>query len=143
MTRTRGGVRGALRSILGGAVYSIMESAEIHSLDSSHKPHLNTYFSSVFPHLGWDFKFSVVFSSAQYLSMIYFALTHPFCVLLRCGFCPHPAHAIVALNGINPQKWMEYVLSNIADYKINKLHELLPHHISAKKIEKYKPFWEV
>ena len=101
VNRTHGGVRGALRSILGGAVYSIMESAEIHSLDSSHKPHLNTYFSSVFPHLGWDFKFSVVFSSAQYLSMIYSTLTHPFCVLLRCGFCPHPAHAIVALHGIN------------------------------------------
>jgi len=51
--------------------------------------------------------------------------------------------ACCKLNGINPQKWMEYVLSNIADYKINKLHELLPHHISAEKIENYKPFWEV
>lgn len=51
--------------------------------------------------------------------------------------------ACCKLNRINPQKWMEYVLSNIADYKINKLHELLPHHISAEKIEKFKPFWEV
>jgi hypothetical protein len=51
--------------------------------------------------------------------------------------------ACCKLNGINPQKWMEYVLSNIADYKVNKLQELLPNHISAKKIEKFKPFWEV
>jgi len=47
------------------------------------------------------------------------------------------------MNGINPQKWLEYVLENIAEYKINKLHELLPNHIEAEKIENFKKFWEV
>ena len=51
--------------------------------------------------------------------------------------------ACCKMNGINPQKWLEYVLENIADYKVNKLHELLPNHIEAVKIEKFKPFWEV
>jgi len=47
------------------------------------------------------------------------------------------------MNSINPQKWLEYVLENIADHKVNKLQELLPNHIEAEKIENFKKFWEV
>jgi hypothetical protein len=30
------------------------------------------------------------------------------------------------LNGIDPQAWLTHVLSRIADYKINRIDELLP-----------------
>ena len=46
-------------------------------------------------------------------------------------------------NNIDPQKWLTYVLENIAEHKVNKLHELLPNNIEAEKLEKFKQFWEV
>ena len=47
------------------------------------------------------------------------------------------------LNKLNPQKWMEYVLENIADYPANRVHELLPNNIDPVKIETFKKFYEV
>jgi len=47
------------------------------------------------------------------------------------------------LNNIHPQKWLEYVLENIADYRVNQLHKLLPNNIDPKSIQNFKPFWEV
>jgi len=46
--------------------------------------------------------------------------------------------ATFKLNNINPFNWMEYVLDNIADYKCNKLHELLPNNINPTIINNYK-----
>jgi len=51
--------------------------------------------------------------------------------------------ACCKLNNINPQKWMQYVLENIADHKVNKLHELLPNNIDPAKLENFKKFWQV
>jgi len=51
--------------------------------------------------------------------------------------------ACCRLNNINPQKWFSYVLENIADHKVNKLHELLPNNIEPKLLENYKHSWEV
>ena len=51
--------------------------------------------------------------------------------------------ACCRLNNINPQKWLSYVLENIADYKVNKLHELLPNNIDPKLLENFKHSWEV
>jgi len=51
--------------------------------------------------------------------------------------------ACCKLNNINPQKWFAYVIENIADYKANKLHEILPNNSDPKKIESFKRFWEV
>jgi len=51
--------------------------------------------------------------------------------------------ACCKLNNINPQKWLQYVLENIADHKVNKLHELLPNNINPEKLENFKKFWEV
>lgn len=51
--------------------------------------------------------------------------------------------ACCKLNEINPQKWLQYVLENIADYKVNKLHELLPNNIDQEKLDNFKKFWEV
>jgi transposase len=51
--------------------------------------------------------------------------------------------ACCKLNNINPHKWMEYVLENIADYKSNKLHELLPNNINPETILNFKKFYEV
>jgi len=51
--------------------------------------------------------------------------------------------ACCRLNNINPQKWLSYVLENIADCKINKLHELLPNNIDPKLLENFKHSWEV
>ncbi|MCA1763963.1 MAG: transposase domain-containing protein [Flavobacteriales bacterium] len=47
------------------------------------------------------------------------------------------------LNNINPQKWLAYVLENIADHKGNMLHQLLPNNIDPLTIENFKQFWEV
>ncbi len=46
------------------------------------------------------------------------------------------------LNNINPKKWMVYVLANIADYPVNKIHELLPNIIDPEKLENHRDFWE-
>ena len=46
------------------------------------------------------------------------------------------------LNNINPEKWMVYVLANIADYPANKIHELLPNIIDPEKLENHRDFWE-
>jgi hypothetical protein len=46
------------------------------------------------------------------------------------------------LNNINPKKWMDYVLANIADYPANKIHELLPNIIDPEKLENHRDFWE-
>lgn len=51
--------------------------------------------------------------------------------------------ACCKLNDINPQKWLQYVIANIADCKANKLHELLPNNIDPEKLENFKKFWEV
>lgn len=45
--------------------------------------------------------------------------------------------ACCKLNNINPQKWLTYVLENISEHKVNKLHELLPNNISIEKIENF------
>jgi transposase len=47
------------------------------------------------------------------------------------------------INNIHPQKWLEYVLENIADYRVNQLHKLLPNNIDPETIQNFKPFWEV
>lgn len=47
------------------------------------------------------------------------------------------------LNKLNPQKWLEYVLENIANYPANRVHELLPNNIDPTKIETFKKFYEV
>lgn len=47
------------------------------------------------------------------------------------------------LNNINPQKWLEYILENISDCKVNKLHELLPNNIDPDDIKDFKRFYEV
>lgn len=51
--------------------------------------------------------------------------------------------ACCKLNGINPQKWLTYVLQNIADCKANKLHQLLPNNIDPEILAKFRPPWEV
>jgi hypothetical protein len=47
------------------------------------------------------------------------------------------------LNDINPQKWFQYSLKNIANQKANKLHELLPIIIIPDKLNSFRKFWEV
>jgi len=51
--------------------------------------------------------------------------------------------ACCKLNNINPQKWMQYVLENIAVHKVNKLYELLPNNIDPEKLYNFEKFWEV
>jgi hypothetical protein len=36
------------------------------------------------------------------------------------------------LNGINPRAYLEYVLTHIADYPINRIDELLPWNVVGK-----------
>jgi transposase len=36
------------------------------------------------------------------------------------------------LNGVNPEKWLVKVLSQIADHKVNKLHELFPQNLNLE-----------
>lgn len=36
------------------------------------------------------------------------------------------------MNGVNPDHWLTYVLENIADHKVNKIHELFPQNFSKK-----------
>ena len=47
------------------------------------------------------------------------------------------------INDINPQLWMEYVLENISDWKVNRLHELLPNNIDKEKLNNFKPFYKL
>ncbi|MBB5060100.1 hypothetical protein HDF16_004836 [Granulicella aggregans] len=35
------------------------------------------------------------------------------------------------LNGINPEQYLRYVLTNIADYQVNRIAELLPWNIPS------------
>ena len=51
--------------------------------------------------------------------------------------------ACCKVNNIHPQKWLEYVLAHIADYKVNQLHKLLPNNIDPAIIENHKHFWEL
>jgi transposase len=51
--------------------------------------------------------------------------------------------ACCKLNNINPQKWLEYVLTQISETKMNDLHKLLPNHIDPASLENFKHFWEV
>lgn len=51
--------------------------------------------------------------------------------------------ACCKLNDINPQKWLAFVLENIADHKVNKLHQLLPNNIDTEKIDRFKPYQKV
>ena len=39
------------------------------------------------------------------------------------------------LNGINPRTYMEYVLTHIADYKINRIDELLPWNVAKRLLQ--------
>jgi len=39
---------------------------------------------------------------------------------------------ICKLNGVNPDKWLVKVLSQIADHKVNKLHELFPQNLNLE-----------
>ncbi len=36
------------------------------------------------------------------------------------------------LNGVNPRAYLEYVLTYIADYPINRIDDLLPWHVAGK-----------
>ena len=36
------------------------------------------------------------------------------------------------LNGIDPQRYLQYVLERIADHPINRVHELLPWNVAAQ-----------
>jgi transposase len=51
--------------------------------------------------------------------------------------------ACCKLNNMNPQLWLEYVLSNIADCKANQLHMLLPNNIKPQAILNHKQIWEM
>jgi transposase len=51
--------------------------------------------------------------------------------------------ACCKLNELNPQKWLEYVLENIADYPVNRVHELLPNNIDPAKLQNITRFYEV
>lgn len=51
--------------------------------------------------------------------------------------------ACCKLNNVNTQKWLAYVLENIADCKANRLHEILPNNIDPGTIDNFKRFWEV
>jgi transposase len=51
--------------------------------------------------------------------------------------------ACCKLNNIHPQKWLEYVLANIADSPVNQLHKLLPNNIDPAIINNHKHLWEV
>ena len=51
--------------------------------------------------------------------------------------------ACCKINNLNPQKWLEYVLSVIADCPVNQLHNLLPNNIDPAIIENHTHFWEV
>lgn len=51
--------------------------------------------------------------------------------------------ACCKLNNINPQKWLAYVIENIAEHKVNKLHQLLPNNINPQNLENFKRYWEV
>lgn len=47
------------------------------------------------------------------------------------------------INNINPQRWLQYVLENIADYKVNKLHQLLPNNIDPEILINFNSKWSV
>lgn len=49
--------------------------------------------------------------------------------------------ACCKINNINPQQWLQYVLENIADYKVNKLHQLLPNNIDPEKLSNFSSKW--
>ncbi len=51
--------------------------------------------------------------------------------------------ACCKLNNINPQQWLHYVLENIADYKVNRLHELLPNNIDPEILMNFKSKWSM
>ena len=36
------------------------------------------------------------------------------------------------LNGVDPNQWLTHVLKNIAEHKVNRLHELFPQNFSQK-----------
>lgn len=36
------------------------------------------------------------------------------------------------LNGIDPQAYLRYVLTHIADYPVNRISDLLPWHVADK-----------
>lgn len=38
------------------------------------------------------------------------------------------------LNGINPQAYLRYVLTHIADYPINRITDLLPWNVAAQRL---------
>ena len=43
------------------------------------------------------------------------------------------------LNGINPRAYLEYVLTHIADHKINRIEELLPWNVAPRLPRKTSP----
>ncbi|SDJ15480.1 IS66 C-terminal element [Paraburkholderia steynii] len=43
------------------------------------------------------------------------------------------------LNGINPRAYLEYVLTHIADHKINRIEELLPWNVAPRLPTKASP----
>ncbi len=43
------------------------------------------------------------------------------------------------LNGINPRTYLEYVLTHIADHKVNRIEELLPWNVAPKLRDKGGP----
>lgn len=38
------------------------------------------------------------------------------------------------LNGVDPEAWLRYVLSNIADYPVNQVDDFLPWNCAAKLV---------
>lgn len=43
------------------------------------------------------------------------------------------------LNGINPRAYLEYVLTHIADHKINRIEELLPWNVAPQAAQENQP----
>jgi transposase len=39
------------------------------------------------------------------------------------------------MNNINPEKWLEYVITNIAELKVSQLHELFPQNLTNEKLD--------
>jgi hypothetical protein len=42
------------------------------------------------------------------------------------------------LNGIDPQRYLQYVLERIADHPINRVHELLPWNVADQLNQPFK-----
>jgi hypothetical protein len=39
------------------------------------------------------------------------------------------------INNINPEKWLEYIITNISELKVSQLHELFPQNLTNEKLD--------